>query len=734
MQETYGTPGVAEKRLGEGLWDVLFTPTDIIEIRGFHGDEGPRKRWFGTTSELYQRPEIIVANAEGFDLYQGVNPRPARGAGKNADITTCRTVCVDLDPGEGCPPVTIDEGFFLLAQSGLPTANAIIHSGSGLQVFWALSEPVDGERWRALQKGAISCFPYDRSVTHADACIHDPARVMRLPGTVNWKNGNTATVISMVPISELVSPPSAFVRLEAVPAPTPAPTPEPGQKDTSNAMRARLYVAKIPPAQQGERNSGLYKVCCIAHDFDLDDQEAAEIICEWNARCSPPLSDRELAKTVASAKAGARGERGAKNRPAPLPGGGGHGEQCGGEPTAATTTNHRVLDALARECALIIGTTQVWHEGLVMSMPVEALRQLYPIEGKVWLQAQDKRTVRAEDIVFEPNEAKVKPGQINLWRGLKITPDARTPDLLVAHILHLCCGDQTVFQWLSRWMAYPLHHPGAKMDTAVIMQGPQGTGKSMLWKTYREIFGEYGRKITQSTLDDPYTGWMSRKLCVVAEEVCSTRTQARKLRNLLKDWVTGESFEIREKYQIGRTERALANFAFLSNEDVPLPIDTGDRRFAVICQIEKREKTYFQALGAEIEDNGPARLAAWLLSLDLGDFDEHTPPPDTEAREQLKELCAHSYELFLDEWSVGDIPELPFVSGTLDDVYTAYQFWCKYLHGGFAESKRQLSKYLSGKLAQKRGDCRYFYVDSADTTRFANALKGFIRLCDARKL
>lgn len=725
---TTTNPGMSTGGLGGQLWNIIFDPTDIIEVRGFQGDAGKRVRWFGFTHQFRNglSEKILNANSKGFDLYQGVNPRPMVGAGKSADITTFRTLCVDLDPDEeaGEESVCIDEALYQLSRSGLPEPSVILDSGRGIHFYWKLIEAItDSKQWRLAQKSIIGRF---RS---SDKRIHDPARVMRMPGTINYKNGRTTSIIDA---NTSAYPVSLFLKPMAVPEPKPQhPAAPPADRSPDALNRARLYVGKIPQAQRGHRNAEAFKIACVCLcDFALDVTESLGILTEWNNRNQEPIDQGELLKTFKSAQGSARGRVGAKNRDLPK-GAGGNGVP---QPPAKTTPNNKTLDVLARDCALIIGTTQVWHEGLVMSMEIAALRALYPIEGPIWLKAADKRTVRNEDIVFEPCASKVGPGQINLWRGLTITPDPRPCPLLVAHLQHVCGGDKAAFEWVCKWMAYPLQHPGAKMDSALIFQGPQGTGKSMAWRTYREIFGEYGRKITQSTLEDPYTGWMSRKCFVVAEEVCSTRTQARKLRNLLKDWVTGESFEIREKYQIGRTERALANFVFLSNEDVPLPIDTGDRRFGVFLQNEKKYRAYFDALGAEIEDNGPARLYAWLLSIDLGDFNEHSAPPDTEAKEMLKELCAHSYELFLEEWSTEQIPDLPFVSATLNDLYTSYQFWCRHFHGTHADTKRQFGKYLAGRLDKRYSNEVYIYVDNTDTTRFNRALKGFISMCDGRKL
>ena len=37
-------------------------------------------------------------------------------------------------------------------------------------------------------------------------------------------------------------------------------------------------------------------------------------------------------------------------------------------------------------------------------------------------------------------------------------------------------------RWVLKWLAYPIQHPGAKMRTALVLHGPQGTGKNMFFE------------------------------------------------------------------------------------------------------------------------------------------------------------------------------------------------------------------------------------------------------------
>lgn len=63
--------------------------------------------------------------------------------------------------------------------------------------------------------------------------------------------------------------------------------------------RARAYLAKIPPAVEGNRGrAGLWRAVCIAvRDFGLHPANAIPLIAEWNRHNAPPFSLREVEVT-----------------------------------------------------------------------------------------------------------------------------------------------------------------------------------------------------------------------------------------------------------------------------------------------------------------------------------------------------------------------------------------------------------------------------------------------------
>ena len=67
--------------------------------------------------------------------------------------------------------------------------------------------------------------------------------------------------------------------------------------------RARRYVAAIPGAVsgQGGHNQTFAVASAVVHGFALEEGDAWIVIAEYNARCNPPWSERELQHKIRSA-------------------------------------------------------------------------------------------------------------------------------------------------------------------------------------------------------------------------------------------------------------------------------------------------------------------------------------------------------------------------------------------------------------------------------------------------
>ena len=75
--------------------------------------------------------------------------------------------------------------------------------------------------------------------------------------------------------------------------------------------RARKYLAKMPPAVSGQsgHNATFHAACVLALGFELSESDAISLMLEFNQRCQPPWSDKDINRKVREAlkQSGARG-------------------------------------------------------------------------------------------------------------------------------------------------------------------------------------------------------------------------------------------------------------------------------------------------------------------------------------------------------------------------------------------------------------------------------------------
>lgn len=329
---------------------------------------------------------------------------------------------------------------------------------------------------------------------------------------------------------------------------------------------------------------------------------------------------------------------------------------------------------------LIYGTTTVWDASEKAIIRLESLKAAYGKSVDWWLGSPDRRMVSQSNVVFDPTERIAKPDDpayVNLFDGLEIDKDKPGEcTLIVKHLYNLCGEDDQLFDWVAKWLAYPLQHMGTKMRTSLILHGRmEGTGKSLMMDIMRGIYTRYSRSITQSQLQSDFNGWQSGMLFCVAEEVVSA-SERKNLKNLIQNMITNTVVQINEKNMPVREEASYANFVFLSNEQIPMLLNETDRRYTVI-QVERRhDLEYFRAVGAEMDSGGIEAFYRWLMAYDLEDFSPYTLPFETKARLHLITLGMTPDQRFMLFWSKG-LAGLPFVSAPARDLYTAFRCWCR---------------------------------------------------------
>ncbi|MCX7178960.1 MAG: DUF5906 domain-containing protein, partial [Proteobacteria bacterium] len=397
---------------------------------------------------------------------------------------------------------------------------------------------------------------------------------------------------------------------------------------------------------------------------------------------------------------------------APLPGGGGSALGGAGEGVRRPYDRRRAVavleldEAVERFIPLDDGTgkylfdtwtNKIVHRDQMATLLPAGVRGDDVKRHPLWIE---RGAYYLDQVGFDPS-GKDKNVKLNTWRGWPMEASEGNCGRLLELIWYLCNsegnGDE-LSRWLLCWMAYPLQRPGAKMNSAVIMHGPQGTGKSTVFQTLAKIYGDYATVLNQRGLEDKFNSdWSDSKLFILAEEVV-TRAEMWHIKNELKELVTGEWIRINPKNIAAYRQRNQVNIAYLSNENQPLPIENDDRRHCVIWTPPELDPEYYVEVFNELENGGVAAFYHYLLNLDISKFNPKTRPPMTAAKLSLIDLSLPSELRFVNEWIGGDTP-WPVCPCLAGDLYAAYLKWCR-VNG---ESRPRPSNHFHGAVGRLKG-------------------------------
>ena len=369
------------------------------------------------------------------------------------------------------------------------------------------------------------------------------------------------------------------------------------------------------------------------------------------------------------------------------------GEPVDGDPSAPAkpavakkkdkTIDWGKFNLLIENFALIYGTDTVWDGSERMIMKISNMGHAHGADMvRMWKASEKRRTVRPEDVVFDPTMKVDSEKSVNLFDGFAMEPkagDVQPMMELIQYLVSRACSnaDDTdeVFNWLMCWLAYPLQHPGAKLRTAVVMHGDEGAGKNFLFDIVVAIYGKYGALVGQDELEDKFNDWRSCKLFVVGDEV-SSRAELVHNKNRLKALITSPTVQINPKNLPRREERNHMNIVFLSNELQPLALDNSDRRYLVVYTPRAKDFEFYRKLGEWRDNGGIEAFYHYLMTYPLDGFVPYAPAPMTEAKQALIGLNRKSPELFWQEWHDGEL-DLPYAACSGAQLYRAYEKWCQ---------------------------------------------------------
>jgi hypothetical protein len=244
----------------------------------------------GMTSRMHQDLSQLLhwatANRTRGDIWFGVGVRSRYGGRGNQAVTRLGCLWADLD----CKGDWTREKRLAQLQGLAIPPHALVDSGSGYHAYWILDQPTeDKKRAQWIMKRMHRSLDSD--------AVHDPARILRLPGTLNFKTDPPMLVRVLwlhhacTTLDELDKLVPVYSREEVMNPLNKSST----LSSSSGQWSTQETLAGVP---EGERDNALYQLACRLHRAGVPRQQAAMLMQQAAANCVPPFDEAEAIHKV----------------------------------------------------------------------------------------------------------------------------------------------------------------------------------------------------------------------------------------------------------------------------------------------------------------------------------------------------------------------------------------------------------------------------------------------------
>lgn len=271
---------------------------------------GPCARTFGPSSEAECRAWIAEQNRDRGVYYHLNRPRTTLDKrAKKTDIAAVPFLHVDVDPrvGEALAEERARILRLLTASlpPGVPPPTHIIDSGGGYQALWALREPIalaadtatDAEKEAAAEEAERHTRAME--VAFGADNTHNVDRVLRLPGTINWPDKKKRAKGRAPAVASLVTsePSRTYDAAQFRKAPPKVAPPSSASSVAAPSARHLASIDDLPPGVPGwcrvlivqggdpdhpdkwkDRSKLVLRVCCELLRCGVDDATIVGVI------------------------------------------------------------------------------------------------------------------------------------------------------------------------------------------------------------------------------------------------------------------------------------------------------------------------------------------------------------------------------------------------------------------------------------------------------------------------
>lgn len=570
------------------------------------------RRGFFALNDLHGMKGFLRSHART-NLYHAVATRRDASSGELANAQHLPAVYSDLDIRNTKHPKapTEAEARETLDRCPLPPS-VVVASGGGFYPFWLLREPLD------LQDPGDCATAYDalrRLTAHlgADPACAEPARVLRLPNSQNYKY-EPAPVVTIESFH-----PDRRYNLSEITDWLPA---------WRNDPKAETHADSDGEIGEGGRNAYLMKLAGAMRrkGCSVEAIEAALLIANQQ-KCRPSLSADEVRAVAGSA---------GRYTPAADAALALHDFHAYMPLHSYIFTPSRELWPASSVNGRLPGVPITDHAGkTIIVKPATWLDTHRAVEQMTWCPGEP---MLIEDRLVSEGGWIHRAGcrTFNLYRAP--TPVQGDPAQAAPWLEHVSRIYPEDAPHLVRWLAHRVQRPAEKINHALVLGGYQGIGKDTLLEPVKHAVGPWNvAEIAPTHLLGRFNGFVKSVILRISEARDLGDVDRYSFYDHLKSYTAAPPDVLRcdEKFLRETSVWNVCGVVITTNhksDGLYLPAD--DRRHYVAWSDATKETfpdAYWRGLWQWYGTGGSGHVAAYLAALDLSDFDAKAPPPKTAA-------------------------------------------------------------------------------------------------------
>lgn len=351
---------------------------------------------------------------------------------------------------------------------------------------------------------------------------------------------------------------------------------------------------------------------------------------------------------------------------------------------------------------------------------------------KAWATHSNARTYLL-GIEFRPGHV-LPPECYNTWRGFSVQPKQNKGllTLILDHILLVICGgDDALYNYVLKWIAYTFQYPARPAGAALVLRGEKGVGKGLLGHFLEAIWGCHGLHIANAKhLVGNFNNHLADICFLFADEAFYSGDKQHE--GVLKALVTEPSVMVERKGIDAVSQPNYLKIFMSTNADFAIPASRDERRWCVcdVSSIRKDDRQYFNALKRACGSQEVQSAFLYeMLNLDLTGFHTGDIPESAGLRDQ-RYHSMDSVQKWIAQCLINESFEV--INGdaqpwqdqmTSNELYAKYEAYCDSgkLHEYRRVAQCKMATYL-GKIFEKikrvgGADLRGYYFGAVEDAR-----------------